>query len=566
MRFENDSNRTAWILLVFVICALVLVGRLFFCSVIQAPEYSAIAEDIRKVDLVDEPRRGTIYDRNGNVLAISVDATTVYANPSEIKDIDATVAALVECLGGDEDAEEAYRASLMGPGINFSYVKRKADVNDAQKLEEKNLPGIYFLEDTRREYPYGQVAGQIIGCCSIEADPEANREYYKGLCGLEQQYDSILSGTPGRYAAERGADGTPIAGGVKEDTPAVDGQDIVISIDVELQQAAEERLLAGVEQMGGSSGTAVVMDGATGELYACASLPLFNPADRSEIEEGATQLKAASYLFEPGSVFKTVSMMSALESGAYGPDDQVFCPATIEADGYQVSDAHERGDATFTVRQILDQSSNVGISLITEKAGFDTLNDSIRRYGFDKLTGVDYPGEQLGYLLDFDQWSHIAGWNIAFGQGISVNALQVTRFFGALVNEGTACTPHFLVSLPQSGEQPQYATEDIVENDEALPTIQSMLQTVVSDGTGKMAAIDGFEVAGKTSTAEIYDEENGGYRKGVYTLCFSGFLANSSSQLVCFVSANEVPGEGTVTHIFRDIMTTAIDRFNITPE
>lgn len=566
MPFENDSNRTAWILVAFAACALVLVGRLFVCSVIDPDQYSEVAENMRWVNLTDEPRRGTIYDRNGNVLAISVDATTVYANPSEIEDVEATVAALMECLGGDKDAEEAYRASLAASDTSFSYVKRKADVDDAEKLRERELPGIYFLEDTRREYPYGQVAGQIVGCCSVEVDEAANREYYKGLCGLEQRYDDILSGTPGKYVAERGADGTPIAGGVHEDTPAIDGQDIVISIDVELQQAAEERLLAGVDQMGGSSGTAVVMDGGTGELYACASLPLFNPADRSEIEEGATQLKAASYLFEPGSVFKTVAMMSALESGAYGPDDEIFCPATIEADGYEVSDAHERGDATFTVRQILDQSSNVGISLITETAGFDALNDSIKRYGFDKPTGVDYPGEQLGYLLDFDQWSRIAGWNIAFGQGISVNALQVTRFFGALVNDGTACTPHFLVSLPQSGEQPSYGTEDIVDNDEALSEIQSMLQTVVSDGTGKMAAIDGFDVAGKTSTAEIYDEENGGYRKGVYTLCFAGFLANSSSQLVCFVSANEVPGEGTVTHIFRDIMTTAIDRFNITPE
>lgn len=558
-----ELDRSTVLIGLFVAAALVLAARLFYCSVVQAPEYRELAEDMRWSSLTIEPRRGTIYDRNGNVLAISVDATTVYANPSEITDVDAAAAAVAECLGGEASD---YVDSLSAPSTEFSYVARKVDVSAGEALQEKDIAGIYFLEDTRREYPYGQVAGQIVGACSVEVDEESSREYYVGICGLEQYYDDVLSGTPGKYTAERGANGIPIAGGVSENTPATDGQDIVVSIDVELQQYAEERLTQGVDDMGGSSGEVVIMDGGTGEIYACASLPLFNPADRSEVEEGATQSKAASYLFEPGSVFKTVSMMSALEAGTYGPDDEVYCPASIEADGYTVSDAHERGDATYTVRDILDQSSNVGISIITENTGFDKLNDAISRYNFDELTGVDYPGEQLGYLLDFEDWSKIAGWNISFGQGISVNSLQVTRFFGALVNDGVECTPHFLVSYPQTGESPEYPTEDVVENKEALPVIQSMLQSVVTDGTGVLAAIDGYDVAGKTSTAEIYDEENGGYRDGVYTLCFTGYLANSSSQLVCFVGANEVPGEGTVTPIFKDIMTTAIDRFNITPE
>lgn len=561
--FAEGSGRPFVLLVLFGLAAIALIVRLFYCSVVQAPEYSKVAEDMRWVSVTIEPRRGTIYDRNGNVLAISVDATTVYANPSEVTDVRQTASVLAECLGGKA---EDYYTCLTAPDTEFSYVQRKADVDKAAALKERGLNGIYFLEDTRREYPYGQVGGQIVGACEVAASEDGSREYYRGICGLEQYYDEVLSGTPGTYVAERGADGTPIAGGVHEDTPAVDGQDIVISIDIELQQYAEQRLQKGVDQMGGSSGTVVVMDGGTGELYACASLPLFNPADRSEVEEGATQLKAASYLFEPGSVFKTVSMLSALEAGAVSPNDELYCPASIEADGYTVSDAHERDDATFTVRQILDQSSNVGISLITENAGFQNFNDAIRRYNFDKLTGVDYPGEQLGYLLDFDDWSHIAGWNMAFGQGLSVNALQVTRFFGAIVNNGVECTPHFLLSYPQTGEEPEYVTEDVIDNKDALTDIRSMLQTVVTDGTGKQAAIEGFAVAGKTSTAEIYDEKNGGYRNGVYTLCFAGFLDNSSSQLVCFVSANEVPGEGTVTPLFKDIMTTAIDRFDITSE
>ena len=264
--------------------------------------------------------------------------------------------------------------------------------------------------------------------------------------------------------------------------------------------------------------------------------------------------------------------MAILETGTMGPDDTLFCPAVIEADGYTISDAHERGDATFTLRQILDQSSNVGISLATENMGFRELYDYILKYNLHEKTGVDYPAEGeegtdvLGYMVPFESLSTVGAYNVSFGQGISVTPLQMTRFYGALVNDGVECTPHFLVSKPQSGETAQYGSEDVIGNKQAIPTMVDMLKTVVTDGTGTAAAIEGYNVAGKTSTAEIYDEENGGYRKGVYNLAFTGFLAGSSSQLVCFVGANEVPGSRVVTPIFKDIMATAIDRFKITSE
>ncbi|MDY3981507.1 MAG: penicillin-binding transpeptidase domain-containing protein, partial [Paraeggerthella sp.] len=284
------------------------------------------------------------------------------------------------------------------------------------------------------------------------------------------------------------------------------------------------------------------------------------------------QLKCVTDLFEPGSIFKSVSAMAILESGTMTPDSELFCPAYIEADGFIISDAHKRGDATFTLRQIMDQSSNVGISLATEKMGFQNLYNKINEYNLHTKTGVDYPGEgeagtdYLGALKPFDQWSKVTGYNVSFGQGMSLTPLQITRWYGALVNDGVECTPHFLLSKPQSGETPEYATEQVIENKAAIADLTSMLKSVVSDGTGKKAAIEGFNVAGKTSTAEIYDEVNGGYRKGVYNLAFTGFLADSSSQLVCFVGANEVPTDGVVTPIFKDIMATAIDRFNIYPE
>ncbi len=589
-----DSNRAFWPLAIFAIFAAVFFLRLVYLQVIVAGDYSAQAQAQRTSYLTIEPRRGTIYDRNGVVLATSVDATTIYVDPTEVTDINMTAQLLADSLGGQASD---YLEKVTANNTRYSVIKRKADtsvgddlqsrvterVAEAQKQENARAKdageqaqtvqsGIHFVTESRREYPNGQVAGQVVGACSIGVDEDKNREYYYGICGLEKQYNDVLSGTPGYYEAEYGRSGQAIPGGVHEQVDAVDGQDIVVSIDINLQRDVEEYLTNGCKDLEAASGSAVLMDGSTGEIYAAASLPLFNPADRSEVKEGAMQLKCVTDLFEPGSIFKSVSTMAILETGTLTPDSELFCPASITADGYTISDAHERGDATFTLREILDQSSNVGISLATEQMGFDELYNHIVKYNLHSTTGVDYPGEgeegtdALGMLAPLEQWSAVQAYNVSFGQGVSVTPLQMTRFYGAIVNSGVECVPHFLLSMPQSGYTPIYETEDVIENKDAIGDMQSMLKTVVTDGTGKLAAIDGYNVAGKTSTAEIYDEENGGYRKNVYNLAFTGFLADSSSKLVCFVGANEVPGNRVVTPIFKDIMTSAIDRFGITSE
>ena len=589
-----DSNRAFWPLAIFAIFAAVFFLRLVYLQVIVAGDYSAQAQAQRTSYLTIEPRRGTIYDRNGVVLATSVDATTIYVDPTEVTDVNMTAQLLADSLGGQASD---YLGKVTANNTRYSVIKRKADtsvgddlqsrvterVAEAQKQENVRAKdageqaqtvqsGIHFVTESRREYPNGQVAGQVVGACSIGVDEDKNREYYYGICGLEKQYNDVLSGTPGYYEAEYGRSGQAIPGGVHEQVDAVDGQDIVVSIDINLQRDVEEYLTNGCKDLEAASGSAVLMDGSTGEIYAAASLPLFNPADRSEVKEGAMQLKCVTDLFEPGSIFKSVSTMAILETGTLTPDSELFCPASITADGYTISDAHERGDATFTLREILDQSSNVGISLATEQMGFDELYNHIVKYNLHSTTGVDYPGEgeegtdALGMLAPLEQWSAVQAYNVSFGQGVSVTPLQMTRFYGAIVNSGVECVPHFLLSMPQSGYTPVYETEDVIENKDAIGDMQSMLKTVVTDGTGKLAAIDGYNVAGKTSTAEIYDEENGGYRKNVYNLAFTGFLADSSSKLVCFVGANEVPGNRVVTPIFKDIMTSAIDRFGITSE
>lgn len=549
--------------------AAVLIGRLFYLQFVLHDKYTEMAQKARTVSFPVEARRGTIYDRNGVILATDIDATTIYANPSEVTDPKAEAEKLAEVLEG---TASEYLKCLVADETSYSIIERKADVDVAKQVKDLGLDGIYFVGETKRIYPNGQVAGQVVGACSEQLDEETGAEFYQGASGLEYYYDDLLSGEMGFYEAEKGMDGTPIPGGLHESIPAVDGSDIVVSIDVEMQYRLEQYLAYGVEKIGGNGGSAVLMDGETGEIYAAASLPLFNPADRSTVEEGATQLKAVTDLFEPGSIFKSVSACAILETQTMKPDTKIFCPAYIEVDGFTISDAHDRIDATFTLEQIMDQSSNIGILLSAEKMGFDKLYDYILRYNLHSKTNVDYPGEgewgydELGYLPGFDKWSKAVAYNISFGQGISVTPLQMVRFYGALVNNGLECTPHFLLEVPQGEGEVSYDTVDVIENKEAIGDLTSMLCTVVSDGTGKSADIDGYTVAGKTSTAEIYDEENGGYREGVFNLAFTGFLPGSNSKLVCFVGANEVKGDGVVTPIFRDIMTSAIERYRITEE
>lgn len=563
----------AWLAALFVVVAV----RLFWLQVVDAPNLSAKAAAIHTNSVTISARRGTIYDRNGVVLATSVETTTVVVDPTVVENVDATTRVLADVLGGDP---RDYREACTAPDTRYSLIKRKADLNTGNQLKERVAEvtgeggeyegvalGIYFKKEWNREYPNGQVAGQIVGACRFDSDADRNIETCTGISGLEYYYNDILSGEAGYYEAEYGASGEAIPGATHDDKPVVDGQDIVISIDIELQQAVEDRLIKGVNETGGTSGNAIVMDGGTGEIYAAASLPLFNPADRSTVAEGSTQLKSVTDLFEPGSIFKTVSALSVLETDTMGPEDTLFSPATLSADGFTISDAHERGDATYSLRQILDQSSNVGISLAVEKMGFQQLYDHIKTFNLNEASGVDYPGEQVGYLVPFDEWSRVTGYNVSFGQGISLTPLQITRFYGALVNDGVECTPHFLISNPTTGETPEWPTEDVVDKKDELPVIQDMLRTVVTEGTGTGAAIEGYDVAGKTSTAEIYDEENGGYRDSVYNIAFTGFLANSSSQLVCFVGSNEVTSYAlSVAPVFKDIMTTAIDRFKISAE
>ena len=551
-KYSFGSNRFRVLLGFFGIILLLLVGRLVQLQIILADDYSTQAANSRTVSVELSPRRGTIYDRNGKVLASDVQATTIYCNPKEITDVKGTAEKLAGVLGGDASI---YEGPLSTENTTFAYVKRKVDQDKGEEVQGLGLDGIYFLDDMKRVYPYGSIAGQILGLVDVDGN---------GQTGLELYYDSILKGEPGKLVLQQGAYGMPIPDGTEVDEPAKDGQDIILSIDIDMQQYVEERLAKGVSDIGGEDGSAVLYDADSGDIIAIASTPYLDPSDRSNIEEGATSVKAITTQFEPGSIFKTASFCAMLEAGGITAQTTVDCPVYLEADEYKISDAHERAATTMTAAEVLAQSSNVGTSLLVQQhLGFNGLYDKIRKYGLNDATGVDYPGEAEGYLTNVSTWSLIQSYNVTFGQGISLSPLMITRFYGAIASgTGVAHTPHFLISKPSSGEEVTWNSEQIIDNTDAIAPLTDMLVGVVENGTGKTAAVEGYTTAGKTGTAE-YADDTGSYVKNMYNLDFVGFLPNATSNLVCFVGVNHVPYERNTCEVFKDIMTEASSRYKI---
>lgn len=551
---EQVLNTRVWVILVLIcLSAVVLLCRLVQLQFIDAQSILDRGNP-REVTTEIEPRRGTIYDRNGTILATTVDAYNVFCHPHMVADdkVDALAQALVDAFGGKYDD---YKEKIQ-TDTNFIYLYKGTDEEGMKKIKELGIEGVDFEKTNKRVYPCGATASQVIGLINVDGD---------ALTGLELKYDDILGGSAGEKTTSYSKEGVPVPGTEHVTAQVVDGKDIVVSIDIDMQQKLEEALAVRVKEVDGEGGSAILMDSQTGEIYACASSPTFDLTDTSKIKEGATNLSGISSAWEPGSIMKPVTMLAALEAGTVSLDSSYYCPSKLTIGEYTITDSHPRESMDMDASTIIADSSNVGISLIAKDLTFQSLHDAIERYGLTSLTGVDYPGEAAGSLSAVDTWSTVQGYNISFGQGLTTTPIEMVRFYGALANDGVANTPHFLVDVPSEQEGPTYATAQITDNQGAITDLESMMAATVDRGTATDAQIDGYRIVGKTGTAEIASEK-GGYKQGVYNISFIGYLPDSSTNLVCFVGATDVPGERQTVGAFRDIMAYAIDRYNITQD
>jgi cell division protein FtsI (penicillin-binding protein 3) len=527
MRGRNLSDRRIHLLLVLLLAIFGLsLARAVWLQTVRAQGLSELASSEHHETVAIAAGRGTILDRMGVQLAIGEEATTVYANPKEVHDAHAVAVAAAQTLGVDADA---LYPQLLDKTKGFVYVVRKADPERARALEQKHLAGLGFLSEERRVYPQGGVGAQALGYAGTD-----NR----GLAGLELQLDRHLSGVPGSETFVKDPFGRVLD--VVQSRPERPGKDVFLTLDHTIQANVESVLHSTVSQWGAKRASAVVLDPQTGGILAMAVAPGYDANRYPQTPADLHRNVAVTDTYEPGSTFKLVSVSAALSEGLVNPTTPFTLPGSIHVADRVVHDAEPRGTETMTVAQILSRSSNVGAITLAQLLGPQRLGRWIERFGFGRRTGVDYPGETPGIVLPVERWSGSTIGNVPIGQGIAVTPVQMAAAYGAIANGGVWTTPH-LVDHVVGAKRPKLEHRRIL-SPLIADEVKSMLVNVVAEGTGTLAAVPGYTIAGKTGTAAKPDPVNGGYSTSNYVASFVGIVPATKPRLVILVSVDEPRG------------------------
>lgn len=552
----SDSGLTFTRRALLGLCA-VVAGRLAWLQVVDAGSLAAKAESQRTNVVALHAKRGTIYDRNGNVLAMSVECETVYANPKEVSDPSGTAALLAERLGGEKSD---YMTLLTTKDTTFVYVKRQVDQEVAEALQdellERELTGVYFLSDTKRIYPYGNVGAQVLGYVGSDGN---------GLSGIEYQYNDILTGTDGEMIMETGLTGTPIAGGASQVTEAKNGTDIVIALDIDLQEACERIIAEAIETYHSESGSVMVTNPKTGEVLAACSTPLPDFSNLSSTLEELS-LKLVSSSFEPGSVFKVLTTSIGFELGLFNSETVYTVPDAVLVGASYVRDDDSR-DYTedMTVREMMRRSSNTGMALLVQDViGAQKFSEGVARYGIGTATGIDFPGETEGIVKKLGEYDGSTAGSMAFGQALAIPMVQIVRAYGAVANDGVPTTPHFLIS--KDGEEVDWPEGERIVSAETANMETDVMRTVMREGTGRNGQIEGFDIAGKTGTGEQASEE-GGYASYSYVASLCGFTNADDPDVLVYAGLNGLPhlASQSSAYVFHDIMEQAVSILAVAP-
>ena len=481
--FGPGAHGLPWVFGVLMALFAVVVARLFYLQVVDGPALAEQAEARRTNSQVIEAKRGTIYDRNGNVLATSVGCYDVYCNPKEVNYPAAEALILQEAFSGEAST---YKEQLTEDST-FVYLVRKADKDKAeqvrQELADKGYTGVYFLEQTKRVYPYGSVAGQIIGMVDVDNN---------GLTGLELQYDDVLGGTDGEMIMETGATGTPIAGGVSKTVEPKDGQDVVLALDVDIQRKVEEEMVAGVKTYEAQSGLCMVTDPATGGILAACSTPLADLSNPSTVTNEGLGLKLVTSAYEPGSIVKVFTMATGIEAGLFDTDTVYQVPASILVGSDTVRDDDGRSSTmAMSPREILRRSSNVGASMLAQQViGAERFSEGLARFQLGTRTGIDYPGEAAGSVRSLDEYEPYSLGSMAFGQGLAVPMVQIVKAMGSIPEGGRLETPHFATKV--GGEDLDWPSPGQSISEETASKMTDMLKDVFSKGTAYAGRVEGY--------------------------------------------------------------------------
>jgi cell division protein FtsI (penicillin-binding protein 3) len=511
-------------LLVFFVLSL-FAGRLVQLQAIDATAYAATAEEERLRSVTVPATRGTITDANGVVLATSVDAFNITADQTQVKDPYAEAKALDPLLREDV---MTLQDRLSGDSL-FSYVSKEVSPRTWRKVQRLRLPGIYAESTSKRVYPQGSLASNVVGFVGSDGH---------GLGGYEASLDAQLAGHDGHLTYEAGAGGQEIPAADTDSSQPVPGQGVQLTLNSDIQFVAEKAIASKVTQSGAESGSVVVMDPRDGRVLAMATYPRFNPRNPAKAPPADRGNRVVTEIYEPGSTSKVMTMAAALQAGAVTPTTKITVPTVLYRGGQAFRDHDAHGVLHLTATGVLAYSSNMGAMLIAERMGEQPLYDTIKRFGIAEPSGLGFPGESPGLLPDVKAWGPTNFATIAFGQGLSLNALQATSVFASIADNGLRVQPtlidHYIAADGSTTPGPAPVTSRVV-GVKAATTLRKMMETVVSDqGTAPEAQIPGYRVAGKTGTAERVDPSCGCYRG--YTASFIGFAPADKPALVVSVT------------------------------
>lgn len=533
-----SPTRLRLLLIGFIVLSVALSARLTYWQVVRRSELVAQAKAQVVQSATVPPRRGVILDHNGALLATTVSLQSVFAVPGEIADRAAVANALAPLLREDS---ERLRAKLES-GAEWLFLKRRVPEAVSTLVRGLALPGIGLQPEPKRMYPNDGLAAALLGFVNDDG---------VGQYGVEGRFDADLRGLPGRLVAERDPASRALAVGLRDLTPPADGADLVLTIDLVVQSAAERELARAMRADKARGGAIVVLDPDSGAIIALASAPGFDPNDVAHADPEGFRDRAASWTYEPGSTIKPITIAAALNERVIDASTSYEDKGYAPIGGRVLHNAQGKAYGRLDVSGILEKSANAGAVFVAQRLGADKLYRYLTDFGFGRATGVDLAGESGGTLRPLAEWYPVDLGTASFGQGISATPLQLAAAYAAIANGGTLYRPYVVAEIRSPGAPPRRTQPVAVRRvitPETAALLREMLTKVVDRGIARGAAIVGYSVAGKTGTAQIASPD-GRYLDDEYVSSFAGMLPARDPRFVCVVVLERAESRllGTVT-------------------
>lgn len=561
-------RRIFWLTVLFLVSISIVVFRLGMLQIVQGNDFRIQANGQRTSVQVIEPRRGDIkisdhFSGQPATVATTVSKPLVYANPSAIEDPSAIAKALAPLL---KMSEQEILDKISDKNKKYIPLKKQLSDDIKQKIENLKLPGIAFDSETLRYYPEGAFLSQLIGFLGYKGDIKT------GTYGLEQAFNEGLAGTPGRLAQEGSASGAWIFGAKRDKVPAKDGETLLLTIDKTIQFKAESVIKDTVVKNEADSGSILIMDPKTGAILAMANYPTFDPNEYAKVENPRVYTnKTTMGAYEPGSIFKPITIASAINEGKITPDTTYYDAGKVEVDGYEIKNSDFKAHGTQTMTQALEESLNTGMIFAKQTIGNKIFGEYVHRFGFGKPTGIEVM-ESSGDLTNLTGNIQVNFDTASFGQGISVTPIQMVQAYGALANHGQMMQPYVVASkISADGEieetKPVEVGSPITSKTASL--VSAMLVNVVEHGHGKHAGVKGYYVAGKTGTAQVAKQDGGGYQQNNNIGSFAGFAPANDPRFVMLVRVDHPRtvkfAETTAAPAFGAMAQFLLQYFNVAP-